>query len=344
MKFKIFSGFLPIAALLLASSLEAQNFQQMPIASGLTSDVIANGIGSSAISTSTDVDGVSYAFVSRDFQVNASSTPLTYGLPVNRLINSVVASTPGLSYQLPDYNSSNSLKLSTQNSSGTITFTTPIPAFKLYMLATSGSGASTVSAVVNFTDGTSQTFTGVAVPDWYDNTGFAVQGFGRINRTNDNLEASTTNPRLYQILLTIGAGNQSKPIQSVTVTKTSSAQGHANIFAFSADAYSDCAAPTLNAVGTLTSSSADVSWTAPTGTIASSYDIFLQHNQYSSYKRYLTYYHGDYRNFNYNSEFKPEYDLLLLGKRKLQYGRNEPKRMVFLRNIQNIVWRSNQHV
>jgi hypothetical protein len=55
------------------------------------------------------------------------------------------------------------------------------------MLATSGSGASTVTVTVNFTDNTSQTFTGVAVSDWYNGTGFAIQGFGRINRTNDTL-------------------------------------------------------------------------------------------------------------------------------------------------------------
>ncbi|WP_164976986.1 hypothetical protein [Chryseobacterium sp. CH1] len=35
----------------------------MPVASGYTADVIANGIGSSLVSTNNDVDGVSYAFV-----------------------------------------------------------------------------------------------------------------------------------------------------------------------------------------------------------------------------------------------------------------------------------------
>lgn len=36
----------------------AQNYQTMPIASGLNADVIANGVGPSMASTSTDVDGV----------------------------------------------------------------------------------------------------------------------------------------------------------------------------------------------------------------------------------------------------------------------------------------------
>ncbi|GAA4160056.1 hypothetical protein GCM10022217_23550 [Chryseobacterium ginsenosidimutans] len=247
----------------------------MPFSSGLTADVIANGIGSSAISTSTDVDGVSFAFVSRDFQLNSSSTLLTYGLPTDGLVNSVVATTPGLTYKLASYSANNSLRLANQNDSGTLTFSSPIPAFKLYMLATSGSGASTVTVTVNFTDATSQIITGVVVSDWYNATGFAIQGFGRINRTNDVLESgSGTNPRLYQTLLNIDAANQAKPIQSVTITKTSTAQGYTNVFAFSADAYSDCVPPTLNAVGTLTANSAAVSWTSPSGTVPASYDIY----------------------------------------------------------------------
>ena len=274
MKLKLLFGAFNALALLSTSTIAAQNYQQMPIASGFSSDVIANGVGPALGSTTTDVDGVSFAFISRDYQQTASSPVLTYGLPLDGIVNSAVASTPGLSYKLADYNLNNSLKLSNTNDSGTLVFTTPKAAFKLYMLATSGSGASTVTITVNFTDTTSQTFTGVAVADWYNAAGFAIQGFGRINRTTDALEASTTNPRLYQTLLTIDAANQNKPIQSITITKTSTAQGHANIFAVSADAYTDCAAPTLQPVGTLTANSAAVSWTVPSGTVAVSYDIY----------------------------------------------------------------------
>jgi len=275
MKLKLLFGAVNAVALFYASTMMAQNYQVMPVQSGFTADVIANGVGSSAISTTSDVDGVSFAFVSRDFQVNSGSTPLSYGLPTDGLITTVVATTPGLTYKLANYNNNNSLKLSNQNDTGTVVFSTPIPAFKLYMLATSGSGASTTSVTVNFTDNTSQTFTGVAVADWYGATGFAVQGFGRINRTNDTLESGNgTNPRLYQILLTIDAANQAKPIQSVSVTKTSSAQGYTNVFAFSADAYTDCVAPTLQPVGTLTASTAAISWTVPAGTQAVSYDVY----------------------------------------------------------------------
>lgn len=253
----------------------AQNYQTMPIQSGLTSDVIANGIGSATVTTTTDVDGVSYAFVSQDFQATATSPALTYGLPSNGIINSVVASTPGLSYVMPNYTGNNSLKLSNTNDSGTVVFTTPKAAFKLYMLATTGSGSSTVTVVVNFTDNTSQTFTAVAVSDWYDNTGFAIQGFGRINRTTNALESGNgTNPRLYQSLLTIDPANQAKLIQSVTVTKTSTAQGHANIFAFSADAYSTCTPPVLQAATNIMANGVTLNWTASSSSQAATYGVY----------------------------------------------------------------------
>lgn len=274
MKRKLFFGALNAIALFSASAVMAQNFQTMPIQSGFTADVIANGIGSSSVSTNNDVDGVSFAFVSTDFQATASSTPLTYGLPANGVINSGVAATPGLSYQLANLNANNSLRLAAINDTGTLTFATPKPAFKLYMLAVSGSSPTptTVNVVVNFTDTTSQTFSGINVADWYDGTNFAIQGIGRINRTNDVLESgSGTNPRLYQIELAIDPANQPKQIQSVTVTKASG-PGLPNVFAFSADVYSDCAPPTLQAPSAITANSALVSWMAPSNAV--SYDVY----------------------------------------------------------------------
>ncbi len=259
----------------------AQNYQQMPIQTGFTADVVANGTGSSAVTTNNDVDGVSYAFVAKDFLLTATSTPINYGLPVDGIINSVVTTTPGLSYQLGSLSANNSLRLAAVNDSGTLTFTTPKAATKLYMLSTSGSGASTVSVTVNFSDGTNQQFTGISIADWYTGTNIALQGFGRIKKPGASPAAGDdvpspeggTNPRLYQNEFVISAANQTKLIQSVTVTKTAGT-GLPNIFAFSADAYSTCMPPTLQAAGSITANSATISWTAPTGSTPASYDIY----------------------------------------------------------------------
>lgn len=269
MVINLFSRVIPAIALFSASAMMAQNFQTMPVSSGYTADVIANGVGSSSVSTNNDVDGVSYAFVSKDFQLTSTSTPLSYGLPVDGIINSVVAGTPGLSYVLGNYSGNNSLRLATANDSGTLTFTTPKPAFTLYMLSTSGSGTSAVNVTVNFSDGSTQAFSNISLNDWYGGANFAIQGIGRIKITTDGLEPNTTDPRLYQTALTIDAANQTKFVQSVTVTKASGS-GIPNIFAFSADVYSDCAPPVLQAVSGITANSALVSWTGN----AASYDVY----------------------------------------------------------------------
>ncbi|MCJ8154283.1 T9SS type A sorting domain-containing protein [Chryseobacterium sp. SSA4.19] len=268
---------LPLTAVVLTAMFNthfnAQQYQTMPIQSGFNADVIANGIGSSTVSTNNDVDGVSYAFVSQDFQLTAADTPLTYGLPTSGLITSVVPSPAGLTYEMASYSANNSLRLETAGENGTFTFTTPKAAVNLYMLATGGSGACTVDVTVNFSDASTQTFSSVSISDWYDGSNFAIQGIGRIKNTNDILESSSTNPRLYQIPLAIDAANQSKMIQSVTITKTG-AGGIPNIFAFSAEIYNACYTPT-NVMATTTMNGVTVDWTAPASAPSSGYQYYL---------------------------------------------------------------------
>ncbi|WP_162143859.1 hypothetical protein [Chryseobacterium daeguense] len=45
MKLKLLFGTFNAIALLTAGSVAAQNFQQMPVSSGFSADVIANGVG-----------------------------------------------------------------------------------------------------------------------------------------------------------------------------------------------------------------------------------------------------------------------------------------------------------
>lgn len=273
MKQKLLPTLCLVLSGIFTNQINAQEYQSIAISSGYSADVIANGIGSSSSSTNNDVDGVNFAFISKDFQLTSSSSSLSYGLPINGIINSAVATTPGLNYQLASYSGNNSLRLLNANDNGTLMFATPIPALNLYMLATGGSGACTVNVDVNFLDNTSQTFTGISISDWYGGSGYAIQGIGRINITNDVLESGGgTNPRLYQIPLAINAANQSKPIKSVTVTKTGTG-GIPNIFAFSADVYSSCPAPT-NIAYTSNVDGATLTWTAPASAPSAGYDYY----------------------------------------------------------------------
>jgi hypothetical protein len=258
--------------LLLSEQTTAQNLQSIAIQNGFNADVIANGIGSSSASTNTDVDGVNFAFISQDFQQTSGSPALTYGLPVNGLITSAVAAPAGLNYQLAGYSGNNSLRLQNINDAGTLVFTTPIAAVSLYMLATGGSGDCTVNATVNFADATSETFNGLFISDWYGGANFAIQGLGRINITNDILETGGgINPRLYQLPLAISAANQSKLINSVTVTKITG--GIPNILAFSADAYTSCNGPS-NITFTSSNDGGTFNWTAPASAPGSGYQYY----------------------------------------------------------------------
>lgn len=272
MKGKRLFGLVNLCALFYAPMAFAQYYHPVAV-SGFTQDVIANGVGNASSSTTASVDAVDYAYVAKDFQATATSPALTYGLPVSGQFMSVVGTTPGLTYQLASYNSSNALKLNAVSDSGTLTFNTPTAAFNLYFLATGGSGSGVVSAVVNFTDGTNQTFTSLSVGDWYDQTNFAIQGIGRIKITTNALEdGGGTNPRIYQIPLAISATNQSKTVQNITFSKTSGT-GFINIFGVSANRFTTCLAPTAVTASAVTVSSATLTWTAP-ATVPTNYDIY----------------------------------------------------------------------
>jgi len=261
-------GFVP----LLHNKAHAQNYEPLSVTSGFTADVIANGIGNANVSTTIAVDDANFNFLTNNFQATASSPVQASGLPSTGIIQS--AATPGLTYQLGPLSASNSLRIVSQNGTGTLVFTNQESATNIYILATGGSGAATISATVNFTDGTNQPATGLAVPDWFDSNvqPIAASGFGRVNRTNNAIENPTGNPRMYQIAIPITAANQTKLIESVQITKTSSAACIVNIFAVSAQT-SACLVPTA-LTATSTANGGTVSW-APPATVPAGYEYYF---------------------------------------------------------------------
>ncbi|HEY1192953.1 MBG domain-containing protein [Flavobacterium sp.] len=252
----------------------AQNYQPIPVQSGFNADVIANGIGPAANSTTHDVDGVNFAFIARNFQSTSSSIALTYGLPESGIINSLVATTPDLSYLLANYSGNNCLRFPKLNDSGTLIFSRSFKAYTIYILATSGSGSSKMDVIVNFTDSSTQTFTGIQIDDWYAGLNFAAQGIGRVNRVTDDLEQYyETNPRLYQIPLAIGSSNQNKEIKSISLKKNGG-NGVSNIFAVSADIYNPCT-PAENISSSAAMDNVSINWTAASSSPNNGYDYYL---------------------------------------------------------------------
>lgn len=251
---------LPLVFFITRQEATAQQYEHFEISSGFTADVIANGVGAPLLSTSIGMDGGNWAFLSTDFQVTDPGTTYPNALPAAGLINSIVAATPGLSFQLNSYSENNSLRLATSGSSGTLVFTNPMQAFSIFILGASGDGAATLSGTITFSDSSTQTFTGT-LPDWFYSTAMpvAAQGFRRVHRATQAVENPLNNPRLYQWQVSLDEANIGKTIESVTFNKTS-ATGYANILAVSANALGDCPYPINLAVESATSSAVTLTW------------------------------------------------------------------------------------
>ena len=231
----------------------------LTISAGFNADVIANGVGSGLTTTTSDVDGVNYCFVSNGWQATATSTPCSTGLPATGLINSAVTAT--LTYQLGNYSANNDLRIPT-NTSGTLTLGSTTTATNLYILAVTGSGSSTMTVQVNFTDATNQINAGIVVADWYGGASVAITGFQRMLRTTNALDNGTNGPNMYQYVVPILAANQTKQIASVQFTRTAGTGATTlNIFALTAETVVTCAAPTSPNVTSITPTSAILNWT-----------------------------------------------------------------------------------
>ena len=258
--FTFLSKLLPLA-LAWGASLTAWGqvtYSTVPLAAtSFTADVIANGAAAlpATSSTTADVDGAGYYLISQDFYT--ATTAHTSGLPNTGLIPNSIAGYSALTYQLASYSANNSLRLAGAGT-GSVTFTTPTAASELYVLAISGSGSTTVSMVVNYSDGTLSTFAGQSYPDWF--TVSATQNVygssGRASATTpiSATAAANTAPFLSQVKLTIPASKLNTTITGITFT-TAAGSGVLNVLAVSAGIAPICsAAPTgLQAVASTTS-------------------------------------------------------------------------------------------
>ncbi len=201
-----------------------------PVSLGqFNADVVANGIGAAMASTNNDVDGVSWALVAKDFQATSSATFPTYAVPNNRIIQNGVRK-----YRLADYSGNNSLRqlLSTPNAA--VRFLAPKRANKVYVMGISGSAIGNFNAIVHFSDGTTQT-QAMNFADWYtSNTNVVVSGLGRINRTNNSLEGTSTGgPRMHDSAIVISTANRNKQIDSIVIQRTGTTAGVTNVLAVS---------------------------------------------------------------------------------------------------------------
>ncbi len=238
-------------------------------------DVIAEGVANAATTTTISVDdpaasGANFAYLSSTYRKpSAPNTAPTYALPANgRILNGVKY------FQLAPYNQNNATRLVSNNSFDTMKFFTPRSAKNIYVLAVSGSGASTVSFKVLFADGTSADFTNITVNDWYGSfSNTVLPSVGRVSRTTNNFEGNNTGPNLYESALNLAVTDTAKTIKGIVATKTS-ASGFLNIFGVSIiPSQAACGVPGALATNATTYSGTGVSWTGTAASYQVSYGV-----------------------------------------------------------------------
>lgn len=201
------------------------------VVTGFNADVVANGVGVANTSATVPFDGNGgYYLIDSTYRFNGSDPAPLHSLLPSGLIHS--AATSGVDFHLESFSANNSLHIDTTGIPGVLTFTSPQSASAIYLLAASGSGAATVTYTVTFTDVSTQVFSTQTLADWYLGTGFAIAGIGRANIMNAQPTgtAATTNPRLYEKVLTLSVSNYNKLIASISVTRTSTS-GAVNVMA-----------------------------------------------------------------------------------------------------------------
>jgi len=232
MKIKLRTLF--FGALITCGALSAQSNQPLTVTSGYNADVIANGTGGASASTTASVDNAGYSFMSSDFRAYAGAPNYSYALPSTGLLTAQANS--AITFQMASLTGNNCLRLPESTNTGTLEFSNQLPATKLYIMATGGSGSVTVTTTVNFTDGTSQAFTGGVIPDWYYSTALPIvkQGIGRVSRSDNGIQNEFNEPRIYMYTVDLAVANQTKYVSSVQFTKTSTAEGVLNVFGVTA--------------------------------------------------------------------------------------------------------------
>jgi len=212
----------------------AQTNQPLTVTSGYNADVIADGTGAASASTTSSVDNANYAFMSNDFRVYSGGATYSNALPASGLITAQANS--AITFQLAPLTGNNVLRLQETSNTGTLEFSNQLPATKLYIMATGGSGSVTITTIVNFTDGTSQTVTGGVIPDWFYSTTLPIvkQGIGRVSRGDNGIQNDSGEPRIYMYTVDVATANQAKYVSSIQFTKTSAAEGVLNVFGVTA--------------------------------------------------------------------------------------------------------------
>jgi hypothetical protein len=174
----------------------------------------------------------------------------TTGLPMGTTFAG--ASNPNSAYTLRAADVANAILLDGEFPTRTLTLTTPVRFTALSFLTSSGNGAGTLTATVNFADGFAPV-TGLVVTshDWFNNTtSVAYFARGRINMDTFTYNTvNADNPRLYERVVTLPAAAGDHPISNIQLAWTGGGTTHTAVFAVSGTPIPEPATLGLAALG-----------------------------------------------------------------------------------------------
>jgi fibronectin-binding autotransporter adhesin len=221
-------------------TLSFRSFGNPVAASGYNHDVVSavsEIAGGSPFGTTRAVDGTngtgSYVY----FQAGVDTANPGNGMPAGGRFQSLTNA--AVTYQFQDYTGNNVLSLGGgATTDNRLTLSTPGAYRSLSIMNVTGSGSSTYSVVLNFSDATSTTFAGNASPDWFGGANPVFVVNGRMRRDNGNIENQNSgNPRIYATDLTLSAADQLKTLTSIDFLPTTG--GTFNVFGLSGTAGSN---------------------------------------------------------------------------------------------------------
>jgi gliding motility-associated-like protein len=240
-----------ICVLLILTLFQSKAFAQIynPITiSGFNQDVIAESGTSSLTTTTMALDGVTVS----NKVIYSNAFRITNGIAGGGIAdNGTITGTTG-NYQLAPYNGNNAVLIQ-RNASATISLVTPAKYTDLRLLCLSTEGASLMSGVINFSDGTNIALANFTVSDWFNNnTNVVLTGMGRCTRATPVTGAGDfpTNPRMYFVNIPISCVNRQKNITSITLNNITTAGTNAPFpnavfFALSGVTYTQTITPTI---------------------------------------------------------------------------------------------------
>jgi hypothetical protein len=143
----------------------------------------------------------------------------SYGLPASGSFTSAFGD--GTVFQFQPYTSSNALVLSSETAltSGTLKLLASNTFSSIAIIANSANATATSAGTLTLTFNDGSTFvTNYYAPDWFGNSGYALEGTERIALNTGATQGATTNPRFYQTSINLAAllGATNKPLVSLT--------------------------------------------------------------------------------------------------------------------------------